>query len=258
MLSLSYPKAKLEEFVQRLVGSRLTSIDAFLENNSDHYQQIGKAAIAGTILLREYEAATKLAKGRIDDDWLQYVWNAMRASTTVDTFPENRVTFVTFNYDRLVENYFDGVLTNAFNLNHAAAEALRDRTFQVLHLHGAIEGVPFGEFSRPLKGKLLSELAKGIRIVHDDVLANDPTFQCAYRALGQAYRTCLLGFGYHPDNVRRLDLNGHLKSSELTGTAFGMGDAEVSMARSAVGRAFRTGFSIENCGHFLRRLVTLE
>ncbi len=33
----------------------------------------------------------------------------------------------------------------------------------------------------------------------------------------------LLGFGYHPDNLSRLDLRGNLESRELKGTGFEMG-----------------------------------
>ena len=260
LLVQGYPDADLEGFAKRLGGSRLTSIDAFLEKNVEQYQRIGKAAIAGTILLAEKGAATKLSKGGIEGDWLEYVWNTMRASTTVDTFPENRVTFVTFNYDRLVENYLVAVVANAFNLDRSGGEALCARTFEVHHLHGSIGGVPFGEFPSPLTGKLLGQVAKGIRIIHDDVLDDDPVFQSAYAALRNADRVCLLGFGYHPDNVRRLDLRGHMMTTaELSGTFFGMGKAEIQMAVGAVDRGFPVvGSPSEKCESFLRENVMLE
>jgi len=258
LLAAGYERAALDEFAQKLIGSRLTSIDAFLENNDERYQSIGKATIATTILLREKDALARLSENRVADNWLQYLWNVMRASTAADSFAGNAVTFVTFNYDRLVEYYFTEVLKNAFSLSGSEAEDLRERTFKVIHLHGAVSGFLFGAFPERLYGEMIAELAGGIRIIHDGVPANDSAFSSAYAALRSASQVCMLGFGYHPDNVKRLSLKEHVESRGLSGTTYGMRKAEVAMAKKAIDRGFTSGQPDEKCERFLREHVILE
>jgi len=109
-------ESKLEIFAEKLHRANLVSIDAFLEKNSPEFVGIGKLCIGLSILFREQDAKRKLLESPPSDHWLKYVWNIMRAETNAASFSENKVIFVTFNYDRLVEHYFDGVLTHAFHL----------------------------------------------------------------------------------------------------------------------------------------------
>lgn len=50
LVEACYRENDIDEFRQKLVGSQLTSIDAFLEGNDENYQDIGKSSIAGAIL----------------------------------------------------------------------------------------------------------------------------------------------------------------------------------------------------------------
>ena len=261
LLELGYSEKELLEFRSRLVGARLTSIDVFLEDNSDRFQQIGKACIAGTILRRENDALGRLRGDRgtgFGDNWLQYVWNVMKASTGRDTFSDNAVSFVTFNYDRLVEFYFADVLAAAFGLQSQDAAQLRDDTFRVVHLHGAVgAAAEFGQDPSDLTGDALGELASTIRIVHDPMLDGDPLFRSASEAFANANQVCMLGFGYHPDNIRRLNISP-TEPATLLGTAFEMMDEERETVIRDFGRGLTLGRPNEKCTQFVRRRVALR
>lgn len=182
----------------------------------------------------------------------------MRSSATRDTFSGNQVTFVTFNYDRLIEHYFSTVLTHAFNLRPSEAEELRNSTIEIIHLHGMISTRSFGDYPEQLTGELLTTLAKGIRIIHDEIPASDPAFDRTYEQLKGAHQTCLLGFGYHPTNIARLQLEPNLGSNKLAGTAYGLRRAQVEMAKQQIGRVFITGGPNEKVEAFLSEHIVIE
>ena len=156
----------IDNFATHLTGADLTSIDAFLENNNEQFVQIGKLCIAAMILFREQDPRQNLFAKPPVDHWLKYLWNLMRAETDALSFAENQVSFVT-NYDRLAEYYFDTVLASAFNLTQRDAKNLRERTFQIIHLHGEITGREFGEYTHPLDDTTIRNIAAGIRVIHD-------------------------------------------------------------------------------------------
>jgi hypothetical protein len=251
-------RTELENFASHLTGADLTSIDAFLEKNTDEFVQVGKASIATMILFREQDARRHLFTNPPADHWLKYLWNLMRAEVDVSSFVKNQVSFVTFNYDRLVEHYYDTVLASAFNLSGSDASALRERAIQIVHLHGAIVGRTFGEYTHPLEGTTVHNIAAGIRVIHDQMPTNDPGFEAAYELLRRASKVCLLGFGYHAENLRRLRLNSLLENrGALYGTAVGLGKAELHVARDRIGMDFIAGGPSEKAESFLREHVPL-
>ena len=136
LVSTGLSSDDIDNFATHLTGADLTSIDAFLENNNEQFVQIGKLCIAAMILFREQDPRQNLFAKPPVDHWLKYLWNLMRAETDALSFAENQVSFVTIYYDRLVEYYFDTVLASAFNLTQRDAKNLRERTFQIIHLHG--------------------------------------------------------------------------------------------------------------------------
>jgi len=258
LVNAQMSQADLENFASHLVGADLTSIDAFLEKNTQEFVQIGKACIATMVLFRERDARARVFDNPPADHWLKYLWNLMRAEADVSSFVGNQVSFVTFNYDRLVEHYYDTVLASAFNLSGPSARDLRERAIQIVHLHGAIAGRAFGEYTHPLDGTTVRDIAAGIRVIHDTMPTNDPGFEAAYELLKRASKVCLLGFGYHPENLRRLRLKSLLENrGTLYGTAVGLGKAELHVARGRIGMGFRAGGPSEKAEAFLREHVPL-
>src|SRR5216683_5100509 len=244
-----FKQSELDEFFRKLRDSDLLSIDAFLEGNQDRFQQIGKAAIAITILRAERDSQTGerwQGTNVPDDHWLRYVWNMMKSGCdSVDRFAQNRVSFVTFNYDRTIEWYFPIVLENALNLGPREARELLARSVPVVHLHGEIAHLEFG-YSPGNEGHLAGEqvlqIAAGIRVVHDPT--DEPQFKKAWELFKQASLVCILGFGYHPTNIERLRLKDFVPGgAQIPASTFQMGSAERSVA---YGRIQHPGLAVSN------------
>ena len=243
----------LEGFAESLRGADLSSIDAFLENNTDEFVEIGKACIAFMILFRERDAKEEVKNHPPADHWLKYIWNIMRSETDSKRFVENKLSIVSFNYDRLIEYYFDHVIANAFNLSSAEAKDLRKRTIPIVHLHGNIPmDVDFGDFSNPLPPPVTEKITSGIRIVHETMPSDDPRFEAAYKILNMADQVFMLGFGYHLENIRRLKIRQLLRGGvPLFGTVYKMGEAEIDTLKK-YGLDFIRGGNNEKAEQFLR------
>jgi hypothetical protein len=250
----------VEEFCIRLQDSDSDSIDVFLENNREEFVRIGKAAIACVILLAEEECARghRLVADPPADNWLKYVWNIARGGCSVATLAENRLGFISFNYDRVLETYLDGVMRSTFNLEAAEGSALRAKAFPIVHLHGQVSGVSFGEIEGAFADDHLGLLASGIRVVHDEVPTNDPAFESAFNMISSARRICCLGFGFHPTNIRRLRLHDIMSpDARFHGSTFGMGEAQIGQALNALNLQIERIRPHLKCEAFLRECVDL-
>jgi len=261
MVASGVDSADVLRFHGNLRGADPSSIDTFLENNREEFVRVGKAAIALVILLAEAECANQgnLVENPPKDNWLKYIWNVARAGCSAETLLHNRVSFVTLNYDRVLETYLSGVIRSAFNLNPDEATALRVKVFPVVHLHGQVSGVEFGADPAMFLNERLDEIAAGIRVVHDAVPVGDSVFEEAQGMISRADLICCLGFGYHPTNINRLRLRDTKRASaRLLGSTFGMGHAEVLQAQAALGLDLtHVPNSGLECEAFLRENVAL-
>jgi hypothetical protein len=182
----------------------------------------------------------------------------MRAETDAGSFGENKVAFVTFNYDRLVEYYLDVVLTHAFSLTEEEARAIRN-SIPIIHLHGKIQERSFGDFTSLLVPNAAKKIASGIRIIHDAMPTNDPNFDAAYEHISKARRVVLMGLGYHSENIRRLRLSSLISNaSYLFGSGYNVGRAEFDVAQRRLGMTLNRGGPKEKAEEFLRERVPLD
>ncbi|HTT39083.1 MAG TPA: hypothetical protein VMH32_15605 [Burkholderiales bacterium] len=234
-----YKREELNEFSRKLRDSDQLSIDTFLEGNEcNSFQAIGKAAIAISILQAEHASRKQekfIGRNVPADHWLRYIWNLMRSDCdSADEFAKNQVSFVTFNYDRVVEWYFQIVLENAFNLpGPTEARDLFAKTVPMVHLHGTIADREFGQYSGRLGSTEVQAVAKGIRVVHDP--ASERPFTAAWELFKKARLVCILGFGYHPTNIDRLRLKDFVEpSAQMPASTYNMGGAQVSVAYSRI------------------------
>lgn len=226
------------KFVEDLRYSGTTSIDAFLEGRGDShpYVRIGKIAIAHSILLRENRDS--LFEER-PCHWYRYLWDQLiRPGASTITLPENRLAFITFNYDLTLEYYLTRAMQHSFGVTWDEAHDLFGRSFSVIHVHGEVGEDPsyFGARSNPLASIEVANAAQQIRIVHDPVAEDDSRFQEARQLIGGAQIVSFIGFGYHPENLRRLDLKKSLLSNAYVNMGtYMMGGAEISRAHSRMG-----------------------
>jgi hypothetical protein len=96
------------------------SVDAFLEQHNAEVQNVGKAAIALALLQREIDSGAvrlnprrffrerrtnDIDKERAAEHWYQYLAHFLTSGVTSAEFKNHRLSIVTFNYDRSLEEY---------------------------------------------------------------------------------------------------------------------------------------------------------
>ncbi len=243
LIRLEVPQGDIETFRDDLDGSGLRSIDLFLEDlkPDDVYVKIGKVAIAYLILSCEKREMLVRPK-KTGDHWYEYVWNLMRPGSSPENLNQNGLRIVTFNYERSFEYYFASVIKHSFRLDDwGEAWSLFESSVPVIHLHGHVgESEHFGAHSKGLSDAVVHQAARSIRIVHDPVATDDPQFKQARDLISNASCVAFIGFGYHPTNLNRLNLQECLtqeiiRTGQLFASTYKMGAAEIELANEAIG-----------------------
>lgn len=203
--ALEFDRQVLEEFTRALRDSSTPSIDLFLEKRQ-RLLELGKIAIAKCLIQCEDEA--RLHSANNQDDWYPYVWKHLITGVDFEDFSRNQVSFVTFNYDRSLEQFLFSRLGSLYGkTSNECARQLSQIEF--VHVHGYLSPLPWqgGESPRiygsQLDGQIVLEAATNLRIVHEAKSA-DPLFDRAFGLLEAAEVIIFLGFSYLEDNVRRI------------------------------------------------------
>jgi len=224
----------IDSFRFSLCRSGRGSVDAFLEQRQE-FIEVGKAAIAATLIPYEDDIGLMLP-GRANN-WYQYLWSQIGASW--ESFGSNRLSIITYNYDRSLEWYLFNCLKNSFGKPDAdCVEKLRQ--IPILHVHGLlgellIPNITGGRaYENKLDARRVGVAARGIRIVHEKV-EDDPVFREAKQRLVDAKVICFLGFGYHSLNLERLGISQLRSDRTVCGTVQGLKQAELLQLSKDIG-----------------------
>jgi hypothetical protein len=228
-----HEKEDIFAFRRSLHLSGKTSIDAFLESNSSTIRQVGKSVIAAEILSAE---STHALSARGNGDWYRYFYSQILSCGLKDV-PANKLTVITFNYDRSFEYFLQRSFAHDCGATQKVAAETLKNSISVLHLHGSLGPLPGFEdgmeeamhFSVDMSGAAVVNAARNrIRIISDPDVDQDPIFERAHNALRHAENVYFLGFGWAVENLRRL-IPSDLKSSNkhVAGSSLGMGNAEM-------------------------------
>jgi hypothetical protein len=251
----AFNASHVDRFVDALLHSGLTSVDAFLEHRTE-FIDIGKAAIAIELFEKERQAEIWHR-----NDWMQYLYSRM-TTNTLEEFAKNQISFVTYNYDRSLEHFLFTALRNTYGEKEEKCAVIAKK-IGIIHLHGRLaqlpwqdqerKGIPFG-FDQ-INEHVLRIAMDRIKIVHEDILDRDKDFDIARRMLWEAKRIYFMGFGYGSKNIERLMFE-QVTTSELKGTAHGMQRVEMSAAISQLGKKIE----LQNmeCLLFLREVAALD
>ena len=214
---------KIDEFRNCLLKSGKSSVDAFLEHRQE-FIPIGKAAMAISLIARESEK--KLFQHE-EQSWYHYLFNKL--NTKFDEFGKNKLSILTFNYDRSLEHFLFSGLRHAYGKPDVECAAML-REIPIIHLHGTIGNLPhFGKpcraYDETLNPETLKLATEGIKIVHEGI---EDDFTVAKQILSESTYICFLGFGYLPLNLRRLSMHnlalyGH---ASIWGSTYGLTSAE--------------------------------
>ena len=246
----AFGERKTEEFGKALNLSQKYSIDAFLERRPE-FIDIGKWAIA-LFILRQEISANLFSFDTQDNGCYRYLFE--KIDSDWESYPDNKIAFITFNYDRSLEQFLFTKIQNTYGKNEReCADVLR--RFPIIHVHGSLGKLPFQDKNGISYGADIdrykekssvangaaSHAAKQIKVIAENQTTSEE-FEQANRLLTDAERIYFLGFGYHQDNILRLGLDklaedeqrrtaSQLVISRLKGTGLGLEEKELVSIR---------------------------
>ncbi|HUU18459.1 MAG TPA: hypothetical protein VMW72_15015 [Sedimentisphaerales bacterium] len=293
--SSAYSIENVNHFKTAFDKSSIKSIDVFISNNP-RLAPVGKYIIAFEVFraeqrsrFREKAMESKLWYSRKCDDpkrdrdfllrkdffqggdWIFYLYNrlieGLVGKEALPDFSNDKIVFITFNYDRSLEHFFYESLCNSFaevcddrivqyfkqkNLpvNEQISPQNRELLIQlvmeqlkILHVYGQIaplkwqssEGV---DYAPQINEELLQKASQNIRTIYEE--KRNPELIEAQNLLKQAEEIFFLGFGYAPENMEVLGLPESIPPRcQVYGTAFNMIKEEVNRLYSGLhgGRA---------------------
>lgn len=215
------------KFCDELKNSSLASIDSWLEGRPE-YTELGKTAICFQIGKQEY-------RGRLEDrydghgsqsGWYHVLWQKMKAGAkTLKDLSENRISIVTYNYDRSLEEFLMKSAKATFGRSQEQCAEYLNK-IPIIHVHGQTGYLDWQANPRSLPVKhyagdsmdweIAQECAKGIYIVHDS--DEGPNYKSARDLISKASAIYFLGFGYAYENLQRLSDGNENACKEILGT----------------------------------------
>ncbi len=223
MEKFGYDMKAQETFKNELYASMQPSVDAFLEKRPE-FMEIGKASMSCALI--PYENESRLVSRDKQANWYEYLFNKM--DTGWDNFGENKLSIVTFNYDRSLEHFLFKALRYSYGKDEEDTATIL-RNIPIIHVYGQLGQLPYlagtgRPYSQDVSPEVVAKCVSEIRIVHES--EDETTFSSAHELLMRAEKICFLGFGYHLDNLRRLRLDRLPKQTTIFGSALGFGAAE--------------------------------
>lgn len=218
---LDWMEEKVVEFRNKLIGSKKSTIDSFLERNKG-FINVGKLAIAQVLIPCEKMNSLN----SFNDNWYRELYKLM--DVTFEDFDKNECKFVTFNYDRSLDCFlFDAVRNTYGNVNEQECVEKISRLLPV-HLYGQLNVFPWQNinegrgYEKRCTPFLFKTIARNIKIVYDNVdMPNSPEFQIAYGLIADAEKIIFMGFGYDETNLKRLNIK-LIKGKTIIGTKYNL------------------------------------
>jgi len=198
----------INAFIQSLSQAGQASIDSFLNANQHRtgFDILGKVGIAQTLLRVEEKFIVERSNDKDgNNDWFEYLFAKMcdGVSKVNNFLRDNNVSFISFNYDRLLEHKFFNALKYSFSTESDKDTLEMVRAIPIHHVYGSL-----GEYDPSNFGQInyWDRAFKSIQTIHEVVAEHSEAVRSAKQELEQADKICLLGFGYHKENIELLEL----------------------------------------------------
>lgn len=228
-----------ELFSKELRQTCGVSIDRYLNINK-RLKDIGVLSIAAAIHFYESKSIGKLPFNdfSLEGDWYTYLYKKMiqGLNTPEDLLriSENKVSFLTFNYDRSLEHYLfsnlHGLLKNAGVSKETIAAKLAE--ISIIHVYGKTGYLPWEKgvditdpltvsygSDRRVPGEIAIQTQKMINLIYDERKESSELVK-AKKLISDANRIIFLGFGYDEMNLAILGLPHLLQDKLGLGTAY--------------------------------------
>lgn len=245
-LESGFSESHISDFQQHFTHSPQESIDAWLgKPGSQPFGSIGKFAIAKILL--KYEKSRFLFRDIVashfpsaDPDhkpklcWYRQLYQAI--DCPIADFHNNKLSVITFNYDRSLEHFIHTSLTSD-NLDKSEDEIdCAASPLEVLHVHGQLGFLPWQRrpndsvvpYDTDRTVNVIRRSATHIKIIHE-ASGLDDEFERARKLLMDAHSICIIGFGYDQTNLTRLGLQNLTSVNPLrtfAGTTMGLSNRQ--------------------------------
>jgi hypothetical protein len=253
---LGFGDREAREFRSALAMSGRQSIDTFIEGQP-RFRRIGAAAIAALLIPR---GDAQTLEDEREGAWYGYLWNHL--GNRASDIGSNRLSIITYNYDRSLECYLAHAMRGAYGLGLPEVRQMLE-AIPIVHLHGTLGELPevggVG-YTRPYSPRAplddVQKCADTLRIVTDEIDAL-PDFEVARRMLDEAAVICFLGFGYNRANVERLHFHRRPANKIVLGSAYDIRYGERPEILSAI-NGIALGPSTHDTLRFLREYPVLS
>jgi len=208
--------SELDKFYNALLKASTYSIDKFLENRPD-YLELGKLLI--TYLLKKKEYEFNLFIGLKENNWLAELFN--RIDANANNVFENKIYFITFNYDRSLEFFIYNLLKNRSTKEESSI--LKSLScIPIVHVYGSLGCFPWEDscgipYSREFTPDNIRRMANNIRIMSDEIETEE--LKTAHKLLSSAKYIYFIGFGYDFKNMQRIKIIQSAHNKNISGTA---------------------------------------
>lgn len=263
----------IDEFIQAFRHSQMDSIDSFLARRPE-FVEIGKRTIA--VILLSKEDPSQLKECHHTDHWYFHFFNKV-SSESWEHLDLSNISIVTFNYDRSLEHYLIGAISNSYGKTEK--EALRKlSSMRIIHVYGSLgstnpEDGEYFHYGSKLTPRIINLAAKSLKVIPEG-RNDDQTLVEARKILLSADAIGFMGFRYDPTNLQRLDASTTCAASVprpdgmtgrfIRGTCFGMTKAEINkaigmtVAQPSIARDYVGWFHQTDCLQFLRETLILD
>lgn len=223
------------------------SIDNFLDTKQaeEGFAEVGKIAIARAILRAEARSPLYFDTSNFYNapnfaqfprNWLTELFRILVIRKGRQEFVAalDSCYFVTFNYDRTIEQFFHQAIRSYFDLEPPEVEEICAQYLHVFHVYGSLgeltgtNPVKFGEWEGPAN---IKNAAAQIRTFTEGVL-DSTGIQFARHWISEADVLCFLGFGFLDLNLTALAPSEGLEYNheKVIGTAKGVPENNLAQA----------------------------
>lgn len=240
-----------KEFLEHFSRSPVDSIDKYLALNPN-FSYIGRIAI--TLCILKNEKTSKFLEDMdppgSNEDWYRLIFNRMTTTLKLPEdfmkFRENKIAFITYNYDRSLEYFLYDSFYHTFWQSRNDSKFLMTECipFPIIHVYGQV--AELSPLSWPDESnyredfnylKEVEKLSEGVRVIGE---RSDNMKDKVKELIADYKRIFFLGFGYASDNLDTLDLPMAIDDDwDVYGTAKGMTEKEIGNVKSLFVRNFK-------------------
>lgn len=235
----------IKPIIEQFDLSHTNSIDLFLTRNRDSVTiNLGIELI--WMFIMWYERNSKLSRQikEKDEDWYYEFFNELTSDITVreelDNLSYEKIHFITFNYDRSLENYLFVSFMNSFSLSEKETSELISKRFYFHHVYGKVVNFDWdisasntSPYKDPNGVYKINNAVKMIDILYGDRKI-DPNIQDLIKS---RTKIVFLGFGFAKANIDFLCLRELLtKNHKIYATGIGLYESRINKIKSFLQR----------------------